>query len=146
MRFDAAGNPVYYLEDAMGSAVGTLDHGSASVSTVTYDAFGNVRGTTGAGLGGASAGGGEFGFHGAWREAATGLYHMHARDYDPQTGRFTSRDPVRGADRAPESFHPYAFGYSNPHVYTDPNGRFSISEISASSAVDTALNALQTGG
>ena len=34
------------------------------------------------------------GFAGQHLEAATGLFDMRARDYDPASGRFTANDPV----------------------------------------------------
>jgi RHS repeat-associated protein len=51
-------------------------------------------------------------------DAATGLYYVGARYYDPETRQFTSRDPAR-ADGA-ESAYQYASG--NPVLSRDPSG------------------------
>lgn len=45
----------------------------------------------------------------------TGLQYLRARYYDPQTGRFLSRDPLPGG-------HPYAYAGNNPVRYVDPSG------------------------
>ena len=127
--------PDYYLEDANGS-VTALVNPAGVVTRFRYDGFGVARvpGTGGyadpAAVSTYPPGtGGDFRFHGHWLEADSGFYHMRARDYDPTTGRFLSRDPVEGAVTEPESYHPYAFAYGNPHVYSDPTGEFTVMEI-----------------
>lgn len=52
----------------------------------------------------------------------TGLYYMRARWYDPSTGRFLSRDPVRGNPAAPMSLNGYGYGNASPTMNTDPTG------------------------
>jgi RHS repeat-associated protein len=136
MGFDGSGGVSYYLEDAMDSVIGLTSGSGALTAAYAYDGFGNARsGSTPAN----PAAGGEFGFHGAWREDATGLYHMRARDYDPVTGRFVSRDPVEPAETAPETYNPYVFADSNPHLYTDPTGGFSVAEINIGAAIQNGL-------
>lgn len=46
---------------------------------------------------------GDFRFHGEWLETTTGLYHLRARDYDPATGRFLTRDPEPADLSRPET-------------------------------------------
>jgi RHS repeat-associated protein len=57
-----------------------------------------------------------------WRglpyDAETGLYHMRARYYDPQTRRFISEDPI-GLDGG---INEYAFGAGDPVNASDPSG------------------------
>jgi RHS repeat-associated protein len=146
MRADAAGNLTFYLEDAMGSVVGLAPASNPSGSTTTrlfYDGFGNTRATNGPSLVVPAGAGGDFGFHGAWMEAASGLYFMHARDYHPHSGRFLSRDPVTDDLKTPESLHPYAFALNNPHVYSDRDGKFSMCEITLVQAIQFVLNTLK---
>ena len=50
-------------------------------------------------------------------DTATGLYYFHARWYDPEVGRFVSRDPVEIA--AAES---YIFCRNSPVAYIDTSG------------------------
>ena len=63
-----------------------------------------------------------FGFTGHEHDAETGLYYMKGRFYDPETGRFLSRDPFAGTPFEPFSLHRYAHAYDNPTVFVDPTG------------------------
>jgi RHS repeat-associated protein len=60
-------------------------------------------------------------FQGAYQDSTTGEgnYAMRARNYDPGTGRFSTRDP---AGAQPIGSSPYVFAGGNPLVYTDPTG------------------------
>ena len=51
-------------------------------------------------------------------DAETGLYYVRARYYDPDLGRFLSRDPLGYAAGA----NLYLYAGGNPAVYTDPDG------------------------
>jgi RHS repeat-associated protein len=122
---------------------------AALVTRFRYDGFGVARLPSGytdpAATGAFPAGaGGDFRFHGHWLEADTGFYHMRARDYDPASGRFLSRDPVESAVTEPESYHPYAFANANPHFYSDPTGEFSVVEINFSGAIQKGLQGART--
>jgi len=144
LRFDAAGNVVYYLEDAMGSVVALVDGSGNKIASFNYDGFGNFRSMSGntnppAGIGG------DFRFHGAWFEEASGLYHMRAREYDPRTGRFTSLDPEPGTFAFPETLHPYNFANANPLVYLDPSGRFTLIEINIAGSLQNSFQAFRAG-
>ncbi len=135
-RYDAGSSePVYYLRDAMGSVIGTVDHLGAS-GRVQYDGFGNERGSTGGPA--ALPGEGDARFQGMWREA-TGLYYVRARLFDPRTGRFLSHDQEAGGRNRVESFGAFQFARSLPFVFRDPTGRSSLAE---ESFVTVVLNAL----
>ncbi|MCL4789108.1 MAG: hypothetical protein KJ070_20325 [Verrucomicrobia bacterium] len=142
-RFDSGGNPIYYLEDAMGSVVALANDGQEVLATFNYDGFGNVRSQSGS-TNAPTGTGGDFRFHGAWLEADSGLYHMRAREYDARMGRFTSRDPYTGNFRVPETLNPYAFANDNPFVYRDPSGRFTLTEITFAQAIQVVLQAIRT--
>ena len=144
MRFEGApGNATisYYLEDATDSIRAVLNAAGTVTEEYDYDAFGNPL--AGSDLP-TSAAGGEFGFHGAWRDAETGLYHMRARTYDPVTGRFTTPDPADGDAQVPETFEPYSFANNNPHLYTDPTGMFTITEINVGMSVQGQIRNVRT--
>ena len=49
----------------------------------------------------------------AWLDRATGLYDMRARTYDPQTGRFLSRDPNVPDAMVPEETNLYAYALND---------------------------------
>ncbi|WP_206758273.1 putative Ig domain-containing protein [Nostoc sp. FACHB-190] len=140
MRLDANGNAVYYLTDAMGSVIGLADGSGASSGKFLYDAFGNILSQIG---GADSDAGGDFRFQGQWLESESGFYHFRARDYDPATGLFLSRDPVDIIETAPESFNPYQFVYNNPYVYSDPTGMFSLVELNVSEKIQKTLDSIR---
>ncbi|GAA0927045.1 polymorphic toxin-type HINT domain-containing protein [Streptomyces thermoalcalitolerans] len=52
---------------------------------------------------------------------ATGLIHLGAREYDPDTGRFISVDPVLDLTD-PQQMHGYVYGNNNPATLSDPTG------------------------
>ncbi len=140
MRYDpATGDIVYYLGDAMGSVIGLVDDGGA-VGTVHYDGFGNERSTTGTLA--AVADEGDFRFQGMWLDGESGLYYVRARVYEPETGRFLSRDPVEGRRGFPESAHAYGVARESPTMFRDPSGGFAIPVLSA--AMDIGRRAIAT--
>jgi RHS repeat-associated protein len=141
MRIKADGQPEYYLTDAMGSVIGLAGNAATSVATFRYDGFGTPTVMTGTP---SAVPGGDYRFQAHWQEAATGLYHMRARDYDPQTGRFLSRDPEPYTDKEPESLMPYAFANNNPMYYSDPTGRFTLVELKLTSAIQQIVRAGKT--
>ncbi len=52
----------------------------------------------------------------------TGLTHLGAREYDPETGRFLSVDPVMDpAD--PQQINGYTYSNNNPLTFSDPTGQ-----------------------
>jgi RHS repeat-associated protein len=144
LRFDSTGNVTYYLEDGIGSVIGLAPGSNPSTSTTTrlfYDSFGNSRGNNGPNPTIPSGTGGDFRFQSMWQEQATLLYHTRAREYDPQCGRFYSRDS-EGDFKMPESLNPYVFALNNPLVYNDPSGEFSLVELNVTTAIDFILESL----
>ena len=135
--------PVYYLADAMGSVIGLADEAGERVAALRYDGFGNALLEDGAAAALTAELGGDFRFHGGWLDSATGLYRFRARYYDPRTGRFLSRDPADISIRLPETMNGYPYGFSNPHVYKDPTGLFTVSEVNVTVSVDNVLQAIK---
>ena len=78
-------------------------------------------------------------FQGMWREP-DGLYYVRARNYDPQTGRFLSRDPAEGRRSDPSSFATYAFAHNNSFSFADPTGRLAVAAPAALSSIASALS------
>ena len=73
-----------------------------------YDAFGNLAFGTPSSL---------FGYAGQYTDPSTGLSGLRARWYQPQTGNFTTRDPVFSkTDQA------YAYAGDDPVNESDPTG------------------------
>ena len=59
----------------------------------------------------------------------TGLYYLSARYYDPEDGRFISRDSYRGNSVNPSTWNLYAYCANSPVNYEDPSGHIAISRI-----------------
>ncbi|MBU7038294.1 MAG: RHS repeat-associated core domain-containing protein [Theionarchaea archaeon] len=53
----------------------------------------------------------------------TGLYYFGARYYDPDLGRFITRDLSGGYMKAPQTLNRYAYCLNNPLKFVDPDGR-----------------------
>jgi RHS repeat-associated protein len=116
--------------------IGEVDGAGNLVNSISYDAFGNIRSQTGTARS-------DFRFQGQWLESESGLYYFRARDYDPKSGLFLSRDKVNPIQQIPESANPYQFAYQNPNVYSDPSGLFSLLEINLSDTIQKSLDAAQ---
>jgi RHS repeat-associated protein len=138
-RVMSSGAIEYYLQDAMGSVIGMANASGASTASIKYDSFGTIRSQTGASATISSSIGAEPRFHGMLLDVATGLYHVRARTYDATTGRFTSRDPVSGVQRRPETLNPFLFNHNSPHTWRDPSGEFSLGETMLALAVTGIL-------
>ena len=63
-----------------------------------------------------------FGFAGGIYDADTKLVRFGARDYDPELGRWTTRDPILFRGR---QFNLYAYAHSNPTAMYDALGLWS---------------------
>ncbi|MEV4110409.1 polymorphic toxin-type HINT domain-containing protein [Nonomuraea sp. NPDC049695] len=64
---------------------------------------------------------GQKGFVGGTIDEATSLTHLGAREYDAETGRFISVDPVFDATD-PQSWNGYAYADNSPVTKSDPSG------------------------
>ncbi|MEU6380316.1 DddA-like double-stranded DNA deaminase toxin [Streptomyces sp. NPDC046909] len=61
------------------------------------------------------------GYIGGTDDSTTGLTHLGAREYDPETGRFISADPVLDIGD-PLSLNGYAYSNNSPVSHSDPSG------------------------
>jgi RHS repeat-associated protein len=86
----------------------------AVVQQLEYDPFGQVLVDTNPGFQ-------PFGYAGGLYDPLTGLLRFGARDYDPATGRWLSKDPIgfKGGDS-----NLYAYVGNDPINNTDPTGLF----------------------
>lgn len=103
----------FYLEDALGSMVGTTNAAGALLGTVEYEAFGRSRASTLAA---------SFGFTGEQIDAETGLMFLRARYYDTSTGAFISQDPYIYSMVNSQALNRYAYVTNNPVNLVDPLG------------------------
>ena len=90
----------YYLGDALGS-MRQLTNAVGSVTLARgYEPFGKLLSSAGNPLT-------KYGYTGEWTDP-TNLVYLRARYYDPATGRFLSKNPVRGSIALPATLYPYS--------------------------------------
>jgi RHS repeat-associated protein len=100
------------VKDHLGSVRQVVDVATGAVAQeLAYDAWGRVLVDTNPGFQ-------PFGFAGGLYEPDTGLVRFGARDYDPETGRWTTKDPVRFEG----GLNLYEYGASDPVNRVDPAG------------------------
>ncbi|MBI5514650.1 MAG: hypothetical protein HY909_12820 [Deltaproteobacteria bacterium] len=102
------------VSDQLGSPRMVVDTVTGSVvETIEYDAWGREVGHTGARVVA------PYGFAGGIYDEVTGIVRFGARDYDPETGRWTARDPI-GFGGGDGSLYAYVLG--DPINRYDPSG------------------------
>ncbi|MFJ8579509.1 RHS repeat-associated core domain-containing protein [Micromonospora sp. NPDC093277] len=67
----------------------------------------------------------EKGYVGGTVDTSTGLTHLGAREYDPDTGRFISVDPLIDYND-PQQMNGYAYANNTPVTMSDPDGRWRL--------------------
>eukprot|EP01022_Parablepharisma_sp_SALTPOND_P012586 TRINITY_DN1620_c0_g2_i1.p1 TRINITY_DN1620_c0_g2~~TRINITY_DN1620_c0_g2_i1.p1 ORF type:complete len:1817 (+),score=315.73 TRINITY_DN1620_c0_g2_i1:8817-14267(+) len=126
MRFEYAGdrmpvrmvkdNQAYYLAyDQVGTLRAVFDEAGTVIKTVEYDSFGNVIADNDPGFMV------PFGFAGGLHDRDTGLVRFGYRDYDPDAGRWTAKDPIGfwGGD-----LNIYGYVQNDPVNWGDPFGLY----------------------
>ena len=112
------GNTRYYLvKDQLGSIRLVVNSNDGSIAQrIDYDEFGRILNDTNPGFQ-------PFGFAGGHYDKDTRLVRFGARDYDPETGRWTSKDPIlfKGGDT-----NLYGYVMSDPVNFIDPLGLWSF--------------------
>jgi len=111
--------PSIYEYDGGGSVRQLTNTAGQVTDKYEYDAFGNsftLSGTTP----------NNYLYRGEQYDPDLGLYYLRARYYNPQTGRFMSRDPEDGKPRNPATLHKYLYANGDPINRIDPRGRDSL--------------------
>ncbi len=121
-------NTFYYHTDHLTSTRLVTDSNRTIVSAVTYQPYGEPE----------LQGSEHYLFTGKEKDS-TGLYYYSARFYDPEIGRFMTRDPYTSLPNDPRivnnskescnrwlnnphGFNQYSYALNNPLKYTDPTG------------------------
>lgn len=121
----------FYGYDGFGTVRQLTNSAGAVTDTWEYDAFGNEISSTGTTPN-------EMLYRGEQYDPDLGLYYLRARWYNPQTGRFMSRDPNAGNIAIPTSLHKYLYADGDPVDGADPSGRADLLEY-----LNRALTALE---
>ena len=110
------GGQRYYLAyDQVGTLRAVTDASGNAVKRIGYDTFGNVISDSN------TAFAVPFGFAGGLYDADTGLIRFGYRDYDPDTGRWTAKDPIRFAGGDTDL---YGYCLGDPVNGIDPKGLY----------------------
>ena len=105
-----------YNKDVQGSTTSVVGEDGTSLVAYDYDDFGITT------IIGDATFYNEVCYTGGIYDVSTGLYYLNARYYDPNNGRFITRDTYRGEVRNPSTLHLYTYCSNNPINYVDPSG------------------------
>ena len=124
------GTTCYLAYDQVGSLRIIGDSTGNVVKQIDYDSFGNIINDSN------PAFRIPFGFAGGLHDRDTGLVRFGYRDYDPDTGRWTAKDPILFAGGDTDL---YGYCVGDPVNLVDPEGEFAVV-----SAIAIGLSALTT--
>ena len=116
----------YYLPDELGSPLRVLSD-TGFGDSYRYDEFGkdiysaeqqdaSVKRYSKQGEGQ------PFGYTGYQYDEISGTYFAQAREYQPESGRFTAEDLIKGNSAYPETLNRYGYCWNNPMRYKDTDG------------------------
>lgn len=111
----------FYSFDGHGSVRQLTNESGVVTDTYTYDAFGKLLSQTGATPN-------VYLYSGERFDADIGQYHLRARNYSPDRGRFTTIDPFAGYIDEPISLHKYLYVLADPVNLIDPLGLSAFAE------------------
>ena len=107
----------YALTDALGSVVATTDSTGGVDQRFDYTPYGDTTATQG-------TIDTPWRFTGEYQDAATGMYKIGIRYYQPTHGRWTQPDPALSVAKA-DFANTYLYANACPTNYTDPTGAIS---------------------
>jgi RHS repeat-associated protein len=114
------GSTYYLTYDQVGSLRIVADTAANVLKRIEYDSFGNIIQDTNPSFAI------PFGFAGGLHDRDTGLVRFGYRDYDPDTGRWTAKDPIGFAGGDTDL---YGYCLSDPVNFVDPLGLIKWSAV-----------------
>lgn len=126
-----SGATSYYLQDGQGSVRGLTNVSGTLIDSYAYSAFGEMLSHTGTTVNPYQYAGQQF-------DAATGLYNLRARYYDPADGRFLSQDVYPYNLANPIELNRYSYAANSPINYSDPTGYTAFIEYALKGAATGA--------
>ena len=133
------GSTYYLTYDQVGSLRIVADASGTAVKRIDYDSFGNVINDTNSSF--------EipFGFAAGLHDRDTGLVRFGFRDYDPDIGRWTAKDPILFAGGDTDL---YGYCLNDPVNFIDPEGQVGLAGViigGVAGAYGGLLSGLQSG-
>ncbi len=107
----------YYVTDPHGSVVQLTDGNGKATKTYKYDCFGNEVKPD-------EKEDNPFRYCGEYYDRETGEVYLRARYYQPEKGRFLTRDTYTGEEDEPESLHLYAYCGNDGVNAWNPSGHW----------------------
>lgn len=126
-RVPSNNNINYYHYDGLGSSRQLTDSSGKITAYYEYSVFGSVRTRI-------DSTDNIFMYTGEQLDNDTGLLYLRVRHYDPENGRFTTRDLHPGYSTNPQSLNRYLYVQNNPILFTDPSGLSSKDTASLTSS------------
>jgi len=125
------GTTYYLTYDQLGSLRVVADASGNVVKRIDYDSFGNIINDTNPSF--------EvpFGFAGGLHDKDTGLVRFGYRDYEPDVGRWTAKDPILFAGGDTDL---YGYCLNDPVNWVDPTG-----EIAITTAIGVGVGVVAAG-
>ena len=113
----------YFHKDNLGSVAALTDDSGAVAEQDSYDAWGKRRYPNGSDdTTDSITSQTTRGFTSQEELQDVALLHFNGRVYDPYVARFTSADPLVGAEFSTQGWNRYSYVGNNPLRYTDPTG------------------------
>ncbi|WP_328560397.1 RHS repeat-associated core domain-containing protein [Streptomyces coelicoflavus] len=109
------GDLSFLAADHQGTSGLAIKSATGAVSQRRFDPYGADRGTP------TGTWPGEKGFVGGTQDEQAGLTHLGAREYDADTGKFVSPDPLIDYT-SPEQMNAYSYAHNSPVTFADPSG------------------------
>jgi RHS repeat-associated protein len=115
----------YYHTDHLGSTRLITNENGNPVSEISYEPFGKAVIT----------GDKESYLYTGKEKDSTGLYYFGARYYDPEIGRWITRDPMKGKIDSPQTLNRYMYCMNNPINFFDPMGLLSFHNVKTGTVI-----------
>jgi RHS repeat-associated protein len=109
----------YYHYNAHGDVVQLTDQNGNVAAGYTYDAWGNILSSTGT-----MAESNPYRYAKYRYDSETGLYYLINRYYNPDIGRFISKEPYEVSSGDLPTINAYTYTQNNPVNAIDPDGNF----------------------